>query len=89
MSGSARRRGLGSAGIVERFAPGADTLEDLVGGFEDGEFLRVQGRDDGVGGAFDLLDQVGVEEDRAVVQPCYRDQVEKWVDSGEFSWNLT
>jgi hypothetical protein len=24
-----------------------------------------------------------------VVQPCYRDQVEKWVDSGEFSWNLT
>ena len=91
MSGRGRRdlfsAGFVSAGI-EGGAPCADAFEDFVGGFEDGEFLRVEQGDDGVGGAFDLLYEVGVEEDGALIEPCYRDQVEKWNQGRKFSGNL-
>jgi len=47
-----------------------DPIDDLLGGFEHHDLLTGGERHDGIGGSFNVLDQVGIQDERKMVEPC-------------------
>ena len=45
-------------------------IDDLLAGFEHHDLLTGGERDDCVGSRFNVLDQVGVQDQRKMVEPC-------------------
>jgi hypothetical protein len=50
-------------------------FDDLVGGLQDHEFLSGNKGDDGIGGIFDVLDEIRIQNDRNTVESCDSDHV--------------
>src|SRR5262249_44171705 len=53
----------------------SDFVEDIVGGFSNDDFLAVDEGEDGVRGALDELNEVGVHDERLIVETSQLDHV--------------
>src|SRR5262245_26994363 len=55
---------------VDRSTKGDDPVDDLLGGLQHDDLLARGEADDRVGSRLDVLDEVGVENQWQMVQPC-------------------
>ena len=70
-------------------AEGDNPPDDLIGGFDDNEFLAVRQADDGVGGDFDVLYQVCVQHKRDTINASEADHGEETeIESEDLSANV-